>query len=394
MTKKVKHHSEEAKKKMSLARKGQKPWNKGKKGFIPWNKGKFLSLEIREKISKAHLGKPGWMLGKHWSPEMRKKLSEAHKGQVGPNKGKHFSEKARENMSKAHLKFYAEGGIHPRKGKQANKPAWNKGLNKEIDVRLKKASEKQKGKKISEETRKKLSESHKGKHLSEQAKEKLSKAFKGKIPWIKGRHHTEETKRKIQEKNKGKHSGWIKGMHHTKETKEKMGKSHKGQLVSNETKKKISEAQKGEKAHWFGTHQSDEIKLKKRLEWLNLPSEIKAERLRNSLKKTGKHPNSMEQKLIKLFEEKNLPYRYVGNGVFFVNGKNPDFVNTENRKKVIEFCGKYWHSEQIKKRTRPAEEEYLKSHYSEQGYSCLIIWEEGLRDLNKLFEKVKEFDSN
>jgi len=80
-------HSAETKKRMSKAHKGQKhptgliPWNKGikgmhlspqtefKKGMVPWIKGKKHSLKIREKISKAVIGKnrkeknPAWRGG-------------------------------------------------------------------------------------------------------------------------------------------------------------------------------------------------------------------------------------------------------------------------------------------------------------------------------------------
>src|ERR1035441_2375099 len=54
------------------------PWNKGLKGVkVPWNKGKPFSKEIREKMSKNHnhVG----MTGKKHSEESKKKMSLAKK---------------------------------------------------------------------------------------------------------------------------------------------------------------------------------------------------------------------------------------------------------------------------------------------------------------------------
>jgi len=57
-------------------------------------KGTKLSEEARKKRSlllkgnKNRLGKQPWNKGKHWSEEHKKKLSEAHKGQTAWNKGK------------------------------------------------------------------------------------------------------------------------------------------------------------------------------------------------------------------------------------------------------------------------------------------------------------------
>ena len=72
-----KHHSEEAKKKMSLRHKGRDTWMKGK----------HHSAETRQKLSEAHKGKPSCMKGKHHSAETRTKMSESHKGNHWYNNG-------------------------------------------------------------------------------------------------------------------------------------------------------------------------------------------------------------------------------------------------------------------------------------------------------------------
>ena len=86
-----KHHSPEAKLKMSIAHKGKTTWNKGKhyseeiKRKISEAK-KNPSEETRRKISLAGKGNKN-MLGKHHSPEAKLKMSIAIKGRHWFNNG-------------------------------------------------------------------------------------------------------------------------------------------------------------------------------------------------------------------------------------------------------------------------------------------------------------------
>ena len=82
-----KHCSEETKRKISEANKGQTPWNNGiprseetKKKISESSKGKKMSEEAKRKISESLKGKPSPMKGKHLSEEDKKKLSEYWKG--------------------------------------------------------------------------------------------------------------------------------------------------------------------------------------------------------------------------------------------------------------------------------------------------------------------------
>jgi hypothetical protein len=104
-------HSEETKKKISLAKKGQKPWITGKhhtketikkiskslmrhpppktafkKGFTPWNKGKRIKSNTGQThFKKGHIP---WNKGKELPLEYRRKLSEAHKKKPHQDLGK------------------------------------------------------------------------------------------------------------------------------------------------------------------------------------------------------------------------------------------------------------------------------------------------------------------
>jgi len=95
-------------------------------------------------------------------------------------------------------------------------------------------------------------------------------------------------------------------------------------------------------------------------------------------------PNKMEQIILYLL---NLMYpgewRYTGDFSFMINGKNPDFVNINGQKKLIEFNGTYWHQNDV-----PGEREKI---FAEFGYDTLIIWDHELKDMETLIAKVTSF---
>lgn len=95
-------------------------------------------------------------------------------------------------------------------------------------------------------------------------------------------------------------------------------------------------------------------------------------------------PNYPEQRLLDLLEEFHLPYKYVGDGKFYIGSKNPDFVRTSGRK-VIEFFGRYWHEEE--------DESRRKKIFQELGWDTCVIWEEELGDMVSLKKKLLDFDA-
>ena len=135
--------SEETKKKMSTSSKGK---NKGK---IPWNKGIPHSEETLKKISLSLLGKPSAMKGKKHSEETKLKLSKA-------NTGKKHTEETKEKLSKV-----GKGRVHS------------------IETK-KKMSIAQMGKTFSEETRKRMGIAQKGKIISNSTREKIRASLLGR----------------------------------------------------------------------------------------------------------------------------------------------------------------------------------------------------------------------
>jgi len=99
-------------------------------------------------------------------------------------------------------------------------------------------------------------------------------------------------------------------------------------------------------------------------------------------------PNSKELFLnyllqLALFKE----YKFVGDGKILFCGFNPDFININGQKKIIELYGDYWHN-------RPEVKERDKRRliaYNRYGYETLIIWEHELKQPEKVIAKVMEF---
>ena len=109
--------------------------------------------------------------------------------------------------------------------------AWNKGKTGcYTEEALRRMSDGQKGRRVSEDQRKKISETLRGRHLSEEHKMHVSAGLKGK-------HHSMEWRKHISESHKGKKL--------SEETKEKISVIKRGKKLSEETRKRMSETRKG-----------------------------------------------------------------------------------------------------------------------------------------------------
>ena len=109
---KGKKRSKETRKKLSKAHKGKHPSDAQKKKQSEAMKGKHTGEnnpmygkhhtdEAKERMSKALSGENHPNYGKHLSKEQKKKMSEVHKGEKNPNYGKHFSEEHKNKLSTA-----------------------------------------------------------------------------------------------------------------------------------------------------------------------------------------------------------------------------------------------------------------------------------------------------
>ncbi len=113
--------------------------------------------------------------------------------------------------------------------------------------------------------------------------------------------------------------------------------------------------------------------------------------IKKRLKALMTRPTKPEKILIDLINHNNLPYKYVGDGEVIIGRKNPDFINCNGKKKVIELFS--WHHSSENKGLRWQSTEFgTKAIYSQYGFKTLIIWQSELENINKILIKIKKFD--
>jgi len=99
-------------------------------------------------------------------------------------------------------------------------------------------------------------------------------------------------------------------------------------------------------------------------------------------------PNNAERYLETLLGEL-FPdeYKFVGDDSFRIESYNPDYVNINGQKKIIELFGERWHrgAEKEKQDARK-----LKT-YKKYGYSALVVWGSELKNKTTLVEKLNMF---
>ena len=258
---------------------------------------------------------------------------------------------------------------HHRKGKHG----WSKGLAKETHPGIKSQSEKILGRTLSEELKNRLSVIHIGHPVSDATKKKLSEGRMGEENWAFGKPLSVDHRRKLSVANSNN---------------EKVKKANLGRKfnLSEEAKqrkrqvalKNLPALLEGAKnIHYDSPERSKKLSEAKKKQWEDPEF---AQMMFECLKK---RPNIPEKELDTLFQL-NFPnqIRYIGDGKFWVNRKNPDFkVNGE--KKLIELFGSYWHKSE--------DEEVRKSHFKKYGFYTLVIWEQELKNPSQVVSKVNEF---
>ena len=235
---------------------------------------------------------------------------------------------------------------------------WNRGLTKETDARVAKNAE------------------------------SVSKSTKGRAPWNKGL--TKETDKRVARNAK-------------KQEKPKEIRVCKYSKCDNTFECMVDSSRKycNRKCYWKDlkgrkswnsglTKETDERVRKNSVEasermlrfWGD--PEYKKYQLYAMIKGRRVKPNKPEKFLTKLLQQL-FPnqYKYVGDGEFILAGKNPDFINVNGQRKIIELFGNYWHT--------PEEEQQRINLFSRYGYQTLVIWDYELSDIEVLNKKIIEF---
>lgn len=228
----------------------------------------------------------------------------------------------------------------------------------------------------------------KGEKLSEETKLKMSLNHddrSGEKHPMYGKHHSKEARAKMSKSRMGKRMGKDNpryGVHLSIETKEKIRKARKGIIFhSLATRRKLSKVLRG--IPKTAEHKAKTINQWHDKEWKD--RQIRLQRLGMIIR-----PNKPETIMLDLLNT-HYPnqWRYTGDGTFIIDGLNPDFVNINGKKQIIEVFGDYWHGEGVRgyRQTEEGREEAFNSF----GYATLIIWEHELRNTTKVLEKISIF---
>lgn len=168
----------------------------------------------------------------------------------------------------------------------------------------------------------------------------------------------------------------LRGFKHSKETRDRISKRAKGRPCPEWLKEHLRVLFTG---RIFTKEWRDKLSIKTKERWDNYTDDEKAKCVRKM--RTQLKPTKPEVALSELLSEE---WKYVGNNEVIIGGKNPDFINVNGQKKLIEIFGRYWHSQ---------EDEYTRPfHFEQYGFKTLIVWEEELQDKAELLAKIEEFE--
>jgi len=191
-----------------------------------------------------------------------------------------------------------------------------------------------------------------------------------------------EARTKITKESKSKIKRKIIDLWKNKDYREKQIIAHKGKHFINSGQFKKGQHSSPKTEFKKGQHASIGTEFKK---GKILPSEVEKKRkekwylaLPKLLKSLRKRPTSYEQKIINLINKYNLPYKYVGNGQIWINKANPDFININHKKIIIETYCKYLHPINY--------EDKRSKHFIKYGYKSIFLNEDDL--IVKNWEKI------
>ena len=181
---------------------------------------------------------------------------------------------------------------------------------------------------------------------------------------------------------------WRRGKSMPLEVRMKISLAHKGKIVSEETRKKFSQVRKGmtpwnkgkpfmrgESHPLFGKHPSKKTRQK-----------IRLARMKQRFPSFNTAP---EIKFIEMCKKYSLPFKYVGNGSFWIENFNPDFIDVNGEKTAVDIFGDYWHNPKLR-RNLPIyqRESNRKAIFQKYGWNLIVLWEHELENEMEVLEKI------
>lgn len=287
-------------------------------------------------------------------------------GDIPWNKGKYLSEETKKKISEI-IKEQFKNGRKPSMGMlgKLGKKSPRKGL----------STEEAYGKEKADKIRKKISESMKKRWQTSEHQKKFKKAMQ-----------RPEVIQKISK-------GWFKKGHHPKtqittEILKKKWKNPKYRMKMKKMSKKIwqdpkyrekmsKSISKGTKKGWQDQKRRKKMSERSRKQWQT------EEYQRKIFKSLNIKPTHPEKFLINFFKKHDLPFKYTGDYSFWIKGRNPDFINCDGQKQIIEFNGFYTHNKR--------EEIERSKLFSEYGFTTLFLHYPDLENESDLLNKINDF---
>lgn len=238
----------------------------------------------------------------------------------------------------------------------------------------------------------------------------LRRSYKGEANPFYGRHHSEMTKVLLSkprqlfirtEAHKQNISLALKGKKHSPQHIEHNRLAHIGQKHTDEWKKQHSQQLKGRKVGPFSEQHRQSLKKPK--SFVPPFSEEHRRKIGEANHRRWQRPGFAERILSKLRSHAKptkaellledilgtyFPneWIYVGDGKVLIEKKNPDFINCNGKKLIIELFGDYWH--------KPTEVITKTQFYLKYGFKCLVIWQHELKEPEKIVQKVRVFSDD
>jgi very-short-patch-repair endonuclease len=189
-----------------------------------------------------------------------------------------------------------------------------------------------------------------------------------------GYKHSKETIEKIRNSNIGKNRG-LKKPERTIEHKQKLSMVLTGRKLSEKHILNLKKSHTGERRKKASITQRSNFRNSNFIEKFVQGSKI--------------CPNKTEKFLINLISDLKLKYKFTGDYKIWIGGKNPDFIDEENNK-IIEFFG-WRHTEESTGIPNEIHEKERIDHFSNYGYTCLVLWDTDIKDIEKLKGKIISF---
>jgi DNA mismatch endonuclease (patch repair protein) len=171
-----------------------------------------------------------------------------------------------------------------------------------------------------------------------------------------------------------------------------------GKRIANKMKRALAKSHKGLPGWGKGlTKETSSIIKQRGIDislWNKKYPKERIERTKKFMKASGIRPTKPEKKVISFIKQNRLPYKYVGDGDFWLTlggiDINPDFINFKHKKEFIEVLGCYWHrclkcrianayiSAKVEKNVQ---RDRLKTKLLKKyGYKVIRIWEHEIKD--------------